>query len=86
VGRLTAEDIQQLILERGVRCVVDASHPFAEEASKNAMAGAQGAGVTYIRYERESLDAPGSEKLIIVEDYVQAAELAADKRGVIMLT
>ncbi|NRS50130.1 precorrin-6A reductase [Brevibacillus sp. HB2.2] len=86
VGRLTAEDIQQLIQDRAVQCVVDASHPFAEEASKNAMAGAQGAGVPYIRYERESLSSPGSEKLIVVEDYVQAAELAAEKRGVIMLT
>ncbi|MDF2681299.1 MAG: precorrin-6x reductase [Brevibacillus sp.] len=86
VGRLTAEDIQQLIAAKGVRAVVDASHPFAEEASKNAMAAAKAAEVPYIRYERESLSAPGSEKLIVVEDYVQAAELAADKRGVIMLT
>jgi precorrin-6A/cobalt-precorrin-6A reductase len=86
VGRLTADDIRQLIGEKGVQCVVDASHPFAEEASKNAMAGAKGAAVPYVRYERESLSAPGSEKLIVVDDYVQAAELAADKRGVIMLT
>lgn len=86
VGRLTAADIEALIADKGVRAVVDASHPFAEEASKNAMAGAKAAGVPYIRYERESLAAPGSEKLIVVDDYVQAAELAADKRGVIMLT
>lgn len=86
VGRLTAQDLVSLIAEKGVRCVVDATHPFAEEASKNAMAASQEAGVPYIRYERESLSAPGSEKLIVVEDYVQAAELAADKKGVIMLT
>ncbi|EST54838.1 precorrin-6x reductase [Brevibacillus panacihumi W25] len=86
VGRLTAQDLISLIAEKGIRCVVDATHPFAEEASKNAMAAAQEAGVPYIRYERESLSAPGSEKLIVVEDYVQAAELAAEKKGVIMLT
>jgi len=86
VGRLTSQDIVNLIAENGIRCVVDATHPFAEEASKNAMAASQEAGVPYIRYERESLSAPGSEKLIVVEDYVQAAELAADKKGVIMLT
>jgi len=86
VGRLTAQDLVSLIAEKGVRCVVDATHPFAEEASKNAMAAAQEAEVPYIRYERESLSAPGSEKLIVVEDYVQAAELAAKKKGVIMLT
>lgn len=86
VGRLTAQDLVSLIAGKGVHCVVDATHPFAEEASKNAMAAAQEAGVPYIRYERESLSAPGSEKLIVVEDYVQAAELAAEKKGVIMLT
>lgn len=86
VGRLNAEQIRQLIEAKGVQCVVDASHPFAEEASRNAIAGAQAAQVPYIRYERESSDAPQSEKLIVVEDYVQAAELAAEKKGVIMLT
>ncbi|MGE7273361.1 precorrin-6A reductase [Brevibacillus panacihumi] len=86
VGRLTAQDLVSLIAEKSIRCVVDATHPFAEEASKNAMAASQEAGVPYIRYERESLSAPGSEKLIVVEDYVQAAELAAKKKGVIMLT
>lgn len=86
VGRLTAEDIERLIRERGVRAVVDASHPFAEEASKNAMAGAKAARAPYIRYERESLSSPAHDKLIMVDDYVQAAEVAADKRGVIMLT
>lgn len=41
VGRLTAEEMAALITERGDRLVVDASHPFAEEASKNAMAAAK---------------------------------------------
>ena len=43
-----------IIFEKGFRAVVDASHPFAEEASKNALKGAKEANVPYIRYERES--------------------------------
>ena len=54
VGRLTAADITSLIIEKGFQAVVDASHPFAEEASKNALQGAKEANVPYIRYERES--------------------------------
>ena len=54
VGRLTAADITSLIIEKRFQAVVDASHPFAEEASKNALQGAQEANVPYIRYERES--------------------------------
>lgn len=86
VGRLTADDITSLIRERGFRAVVDASHPYAEEASKNAMAGAQAADVPYIRYERENAESPRHEKIIFAEDYKHAAEIAAEKRGVIMLT
>ncbi|MEW9672000.1 precorrin-6A reductase [Ammoniphilus sp. 3BR4] len=86
VGRLTDSEITELIQKQGFQAVVDASHPYAEEASKNAMAGAQTVGVPYIRYERENLAYPKHELVTVVEDYVQAAELAAKKGGNIMLT
>lgn len=85
VGRLTASDITALIKEKGFQAVVDASHPFAEEASKNAQQGAQDANVPYIRYERESQRFQ-DDQVIMVKDYEEAAKLAAEKRGVIMLT
>lgn len=85
VGRLTAADITSLIIEKGFQAVIDASHPFAEEASKNALQGAQEANVPYIRYERESQQFQ-NENVIMVNDYEEAAKLAATKRGVIMLT
>ncbi|WP_159882769.1 precorrin-6A reductase [Paenibacillus puerhi] len=85
VGRLPEAALVRLIQERGVRAVVDATHPFAEEASRNAMAAAQAAGVPYIRYEREHGSYSSHPKLTFVDDYEQAAELAASKRGVIFL-
>lgn len=85
VGRLTAEDMAAKIKEESFQVVVDASHPFAEEASKNALAGAKAAGVPYIRYERESQSFE-HELVTVVEDYHQAAEIAVEKRGVVMLT
>lgn len=86
IGRLTAEKMVELIQKQGVQVVVDATHPFAEEASKNAMAAAELALVPYVRYERQSLSIEQSELVITVDDYKQAAELAAEKRGSIMLT
>lgn len=86
VGRLSDEAIAQLVSELHVQAIVDASHPYAEEASKNALAGAKAADVPYIRYERAQLTYPKTDKLIYVKDYQEAAELAAQKRGVIMLT
>ncbi|AFC33079.1 precorrin-6x reductase [Paenibacillus mucilaginosus 3016] len=85
-GRLNAEQLRGLIAERGFRAVVDASHPFAEEASRNAMAAAEAAGVPYVRYERERGQYAAHPKLHFVDDYEQAAELAAEKRGTILLT
>lgn len=85
IGRLTAEEMASIILDQGYQLVVDASHPFAEEASKNAMAAAKQAQVPYIRYERahEHYTHP---LITVVKDYEEAARLAAEKRGVIMLT
>ncbi|MFE6170173.1 precorrin-6A reductase [Viridibacillus arvi] len=85
IGRLTAEEMSQFIQSKNLHAVVDASHPFAEEASKNALEGARLASVPYIRYERESQQFE-NDKLILVKDYEEAANLAAKKRGVIMLT
>ena len=65
VGRLTAAEMASLIIEKGFQAVVDASHPFAEEASKNALQGCKEANVPYIRYERESQRFQ-DEKLIMV--------------------
>lgn len=86
VGRLTEDELIQLIERDDFQMIVDASHPFAEEASKNAIKAAKAAGVPYIRYERENAVTASHEKITVVADYKEAAELAAQRRGVIMLT
>lgn len=85
VGRNTAQDMQEMIAEQGFTLIVDASHPFAEEASKNAMAAAEQTGIPYIRFERTRSDYE-NPLIHVVADYEEAAQLAAQKRGVIMLT
>ena len=85
IGRLTAEEMATIMTEQGYQLVVDASHPFAEEASKNAMAAAEQAQIPYIRYERAH-EHYAHPLITVVKDYEEAAQLAAEKRGVIMLT
>lgn len=84
-GRLTEAAMVSLIQVKEVQVVVDASHPFAEEASKNAMNAAKQVGIPYIRYERESQTFQ-YDKMIVAESYEVAAEIAATKKGVVMLT
>ncbi|WP_227935518.1 precorrin-6A reductase [Alkalihalobacillus deserti] len=85
IGRMTTEDFVRAIKEQGFQAVVDASHPFAEEASMNVTAAAKEAGVPYIRYERES-QSHENKGVTMVESYLEAAEKAFEKKGVIMLT
>ncbi|ANB60684.1 precorrin-6A reductase [Anoxybacteroides amylolyticum] len=85
VGRLTAEQLAELLQAKKAKAVVDASHPFAEEASKNAMQAASAANVPYIRYERKAASVI-SEQVTFVDNYEEAAEYAAQKKGVVMLT
>lgn len=85
VGRLTEADMVSLLQTKGIQTIVDASHPFAEEASRNAISAASKAKVPYIRYERES-QTYQYQKMKVVASYEEAAELAATKKGVVMLT
>ena len=86
VRRLTSADIADLLNQQNFDVVVDATHPFAELASRNALEGAKIAGVPYIRFEREEAAYLDDPNLIFAVDYVQAAEIAAGFGGVIMLT
>ncbi|ASS76478.1 precorrin-6A reductase [Tumebacillus algifaecis] len=86
IGRMTADEMAAYITEHGVRLVVDAAHPFAEEAHKNAMAASRACNVPYLRFERESINFDHNPLLHFVEDYAAAAEKAAELKGNIMLT
>lgn len=52
VGRMTLADMQQFALRWQVRGILDASHPFASEVSRQAMAVARQQVIAYLRYER----------------------------------
>ena len=84
-GRLNVTEMSELLRTTGSRVLVDASHPFAEEAHRTAMQAAETVGIPYVRYERASktYDHP---RVVWVDTYEQAAEAAYARRGSIMLT
>ncbi|KYG90542.1 precorrin-6A/cobalt-precorrin-6A reductase [Metasolibacillus sp. FSL H7-0170] len=55
ISDLSVNEIVDMITQHEITCVVDASHPFAEEASKTAMEAAINCGVSYVRYEQPQL-------------------------------
>ncbi|MBU8907809.1 precorrin-6A reductase [Desertibacillus haloalkaliphilus] len=85
VGRLAAIDMVDFIKEHQITLIVDASHPFAEEASRNAIEAAERSDTPYIRYERKEIT---SYDAIVtkVASYEEAADVASNHQGVVMLT
>lgn len=86
VGRLTEGEMKALLQNGGFRAVVDASHPFAEEAHRNAMQAARGTGIPYIRFERASVIYGNHSRLTVVSGYEEAALEAKRRKGSVMLT
>lgn len=83
-GRLTLKGMTELMGEIGARCLVDASHPFARDASVNAMEACKRLSIPYLRYERPET-AAGGEGVTRVRDFEEAAESLKDFEGNIFL-
>ena len=83
--KLDENELVGLLLNSDIEVLVDASHPYAVNASQNAMTACHMANVPYIRYERESLTLT-YEKIFHVEDYAAAAVKAAELGKNIFLT
>ena len=60
-GRMDEEQIGQFLKDKGIRLVVDATHPFARAATENIRAACAGMGVRYVRCLREQGMDPGKK-------------------------
>ncbi|HOV42822.1 MAG TPA: precorrin-6A reductase [Syntrophothermus lipocalidus] len=79
-------DLLDLIENRGIRAVVDCTHPFAAQVSHTAMLACDRTGISYIRLERETLKAADYPGVIRTPDFEAAARLVASLEGTVMLT
>ncbi len=75
-GRLDQEAMQNLIKEHNVRLLIDASHPYAAIVTATAQDAAKAKGIPFVRFERKEVPLPDYDKLHIVVDEVEAANLA----------
>lgn len=85
VGRLDAEGMAELMREKAVRLVVDATHPFAAAAQDTARRAAEKIGVRHIRFQRPASDY-GADGIVYVDDHESAARAAFSFGGTVLLT
>ena len=81
-GRLDADEMAALL--RGAALCVDATHPYATEATHNIRAAAGMAGVEYHRLLRRASELPAGS--VVLPGAGEAAAYLADKAGRILLT
>ncbi|WP_101772501.1 precorrin-6A reductase [Peptostreptococcus faecalis] len=54
-GKMDKKEMKKYIIENEVRQVIDATHPYAIDVSRNAMDACEETDIKYIRFERKSL-------------------------------
>ncbi|MDP4182342.1 MAG: precorrin-6A reductase [Bacillota bacterium] len=84
-GKMDLVAMLDFVSEHKMDLVIDASHPYAKEASINAMKACQMANIKYIRFERRdiSVDTRG---VIRAKNFEEAAQIASEIKGNILLT
>ncbi len=85
-GALDTFGMAALIRKRDIDLIIDASHPYAVEVSRNAIAACHTTGVEYLRFERQAVPLPDYDKLYVVASAAEAARMAAKLGQVIFLT
>lgn len=79
-GKLAKQDMIDFIEQNNINKIIDATHPYAIEVSKNAIQCANELGIEYIRYERKSLiDSINYENKYIVNSIEDACKIAREK-------
>jgi len=83
-GRLDENEIYRLLTEEGFDKVVDATHPYALEVTKNARQAAERAGVLYERIERESSGIVDDGRVQYFDSLSEAVEYLRHTEGNIL--
>ncbi len=89
--RLDREMMVAQIEKNKLAIIIDATHPFAREASLNALAACRQTGISYIRFERQgveeiqaAVEADHPKKLLLAADFREAARIAADYQRILL--
>lgn len=83
---LDAEALKQFLIDNKSTILVDASHPYAQVVTENAMKVCKELKIEYIRYERPSISESYKENIISVESYDELYKKLLDVKGTILNT
>ena len=81
--KLEYEDMKKLIAEKNIDVIVDASHPYAANVSRNVMKAAEDTGIEYFRFERKMLDYKGAKRFSSLDEIVRYIKTAYKNENIL---
>ncbi|MTI46555.1 MAG: cobalt-precorrin-6A reductase [Firmicutes bacterium] len=81
--KLNHMEMKELIISNGINLVIDATHPYAQEVSKNIIEAVKLINIPYFRYERKDAI---FEDVIVCPSFTEAAQWLKNKKGNVLLT
>src|SRR5512134_1976013 len=81
-----AEGLARYLRDEKIAYLVNATHPFADQISANAVAAAGATGVPLLRLLRPAWQAHAEDRWVMARDMAEAAELCRREGGRIFLT
>ena len=69
--KLEYEEMKRLITEKNIKIIVDASHPYAVNVSRNVMEAAEELNIGYFRFERKMLAYEGAKRFSSLDEMVK---------------
>ncbi|MGG7177027.1 cobalt-precorrin-6A reductase [Clostridium paraputrificum] len=85
---LDKDQFKELVKKYGLKVLVDASHPYAQEVSKTAISVCEDMGIYYVRYERKSFfeDIKSNKGIIKIQSYDELNEVLKNIDGNVLNT
>ena len=80
------QELQQFVIQHGIRLMIDATHPYAVNVSRNARQVAANLHIPCLRYERPDSALPIYAKLVLAPDMQRAADMAVGLGKTVFLT
>ncbi len=81
-----ADGLRRWLAETGTDALVDATHPFAQRISRNAVAAAAGAGTAMLHIARPPWEPVPGDRWTVVPDMIAAAASLGDPPRRVLLT
>lgn len=83
---LDLDELEKVLKENNITMLIDASHPYAQVITKNAIIACERLNIEYLRYERPPVSEKFKDKIVKIKTYEELYNKLLKINGVILNT